>query len=97
MSTALYFVGFLVLIGGLAWGATALGVPTLWVMVGAVVLAGIAIISIAGSVKDREVAGSAAPRTTVNQQGPVQPGQPAQPAQPAPQRPTTTEPPPDTR
>ena len=54
MSTALYFIGFLVLIAGLAWGATALGVPTLWVTIGAIVVAGLAIISIAGNVQKTE-------------------------------------------
>lgn len=54
MSVALYFVGFLVLIAGLAWAASLLGVPSTWIIIGAVVLAGIAILAIAGSVERRE-------------------------------------------
>ena len=44
-SFALYVVGFLVLIAGLAYGAFLLGVPQLWIGVGVVVLLGIGIIS----------------------------------------------------
>lgn len=38
-------IGFLLLIGGLAWGALELGVPQLWVMIGSLILLGIGIIS----------------------------------------------------
>lgn len=51
MSTALYILGFIVLIGGLAWGALQLGVPPLWITIGVVIVAGLAIISIAGNVR----------------------------------------------
>ena len=44
-SFALYVVGFLVLIAGLAYGAFLLGVPQHWIGVGVVVLLGIGIIS----------------------------------------------------
>lgn len=54
MSIALYVVGFLVLIAGLAWAASLLGVPSTWIIIGAVVLAGIAIISIAQTAERRE-------------------------------------------
>lgn len=54
MSVALYVVGFLILIAGLAWAASLIGVPTTWIVVGAVVLAGIAILAIAGNVERRE-------------------------------------------
>jgi hypothetical protein len=40
-----YIIGFLLLIGGLAWGALELGVPQLWVMIGAVILLGIGLIT----------------------------------------------------
>ncbi len=40
-----YLIGFIVLILGLAIGAHLLGVPTLWIAVGVIVLVGIGIIS----------------------------------------------------
>ena len=43
-SFALYLVGMLVLIGGLAYGASLAGVPTQWIAVGVVVLLGIGIV-----------------------------------------------------
>jgi hypothetical protein len=40
-----YILGFLILIGGLAWGAIEVGVPQLWVIIGSMILLGIGIIS----------------------------------------------------
>jgi len=45
MSFALYLAGFLVLIGGLAYGAVLLHVQTQWIVVGAIVMAGIGLLS----------------------------------------------------
>jgi hypothetical protein len=45
MSFGLYMLGFIILIGGLAWGAVLAGAPVVYVVVGAVVLLGIGIIS----------------------------------------------------
>jgi NADH:ubiquinone oxidoreductase subunit 6 (subunit J) len=45
MSFALYMLGFLIVIVGLAWGAMVAGVPQIYIMVGAVVLLGIGIVS----------------------------------------------------
>jgi hypothetical protein len=42
---ATYLVGFIVLIIGLAVGASLLGLPTMWIAVGVIVLIGIGIIS----------------------------------------------------
>ncbi len=53
MAVILYVIGFIVLIAGLAWAATLLGVPSTWIVVGVVVLAGIAILSIATSAPRR--------------------------------------------
>ena len=39
-----YILGFLIFIGGLAWGAVELGAPQLWVMIGSTILLGIGII-----------------------------------------------------
>ncbi len=44
MSFGIYVVGFLILIGGLIWGAVMLNVPTRWIAVGAIVLLGLAIL-----------------------------------------------------
>ncbi len=44
MSFAIYLVGFLVLIGGLIYAATLLHVSTQWIVVGAVILLGLALV-----------------------------------------------------
>jgi formate-dependent nitrite reductase membrane component NrfD len=44
MSFGIYVVGFLILIGGLIWGAVMLHVPERWIAVGAIVLLGLAIL-----------------------------------------------------
>jgi hypothetical protein len=45
MSFGLYMLGFVILIGGLAWAAVLAGAPPVYVIIGAVVLLGIGIIS----------------------------------------------------
>jgi hypothetical protein len=40
-----YILGFLILIGGLAWAAIEAGAPQLWVIIGSMILLGIGIIS----------------------------------------------------
>jgi hypothetical protein len=45
MSFGIYLFGFLVLIAGLVYGAVLLHVPQQWIVVGAVVLTGAAILS----------------------------------------------------
>jgi hypothetical protein len=44
MSYGLYLVGFVIIIGGLIYGAVLLHLPTQWIVVGSVVLLGIAIV-----------------------------------------------------
>ena len=39
-----YILGFLILIGGLAWGALEAGAPQLWVTIGSMILLGIGLI-----------------------------------------------------
>ena len=51
MSILWYVIGFIVLIAGLAWAATLLGLPSTWILVGVVIVAGIAILSIAAKVR----------------------------------------------
>lgn len=45
MSFAIYIVGYLILIGGLVYGAVILKVPVQWIVVGGVVLAGLGILT----------------------------------------------------
>jgi hypothetical protein len=45
MSFVLYLFGFLILIGGVAWGLTVAGVPQLYVMIACVILLGLGIIT----------------------------------------------------
>jgi hypothetical protein len=45
MRFLVYLIGFLILIGGLAWAAITAGAPTLWVEIGAVILLGLGIIT----------------------------------------------------
>jgi hypothetical protein len=45
MSFAIYIVGFLILIGGLIWGAMMLHIAPHWIAVGAIVLAGLGILT----------------------------------------------------
>lgn len=44
-SFALYLIGMLVIIGGLAYGASLAGLSTQWIAVGVVVLLGIGIVA----------------------------------------------------
>ncbi|HEY0823895.1 MAG TPA: hypothetical protein VGD76_08930 [Ramlibacter sp.] len=45
MSFALYLLGFVIVIAGLAWGAMVAGVPQTYILIGAVVLFGIGVLS----------------------------------------------------
>ena len=45
MNFALYMIGFIIVIVGLAWGAMVAGVPQTYILIGAVVLFGIGILS----------------------------------------------------
>jgi len=45
MSFGLYVVGYLVVIGGLTYGATLMHVPAHWIVAGAIVLVGLGIVT----------------------------------------------------
>ena len=45
MSFGLYAIGYVILIGGLIYGAHLMHIPTQWIVVGAIVLLGIGIVS----------------------------------------------------
>jgi hypothetical protein len=54
MSFGLYAFGFLVVIGGLIYGASLLHIPTHWTVVGAVVLLGVGILSGVKATRQRD-------------------------------------------
>ncbi|NNC47628.1 MAG: hypothetical protein HKO13_04255 [Sphingomonas sp.] len=59
-----YFIGFLVVVGGLAYGAMLAGIPQTWILVGAVVLIGLGIMSTITNTKRREPSGDGTTTTT---------------------------------
>ncbi len=54
MSFALYIVGFIVLIAGLAVGAFLLHVPAQWIAVGVIVLVGLGILTGVSNTRQRD-------------------------------------------
>jgi hypothetical protein len=54
MSFGLYALGFLIVIGGLVYGAHLMHVPTHWIIVGAVVLLGIGILTGAQTTRQKD-------------------------------------------
>ena len=58
-SFAIYMVGFVVLIVGLVLAANMLGVPSMWVAIGVVVLVGIGILSGVSHTRRRDPGSSA--------------------------------------
>lgn len=56
MSTfVIYAIGFLVMLGGLIYGATLLGVATQWIVVGALVMLGLGIAMGVGKTRTKDV------------------------------------------
>jgi len=45
MSFAIYLVGFVILLGGVVWGMSTAGIPSIWITIAALILLGIGIIS----------------------------------------------------
>ena len=56
MSFALYALGFMILIGGLIYGAHLVHMPGQWIAVGAIVLAGAGILSGVKATRQRDPA-----------------------------------------
>jgi hypothetical protein len=52
MNLAIYMIGVLILVAGLAYGASRLGVSSTWIMIGAVIIIGLGIM--AGITKTRQ-------------------------------------------
>jgi positive regulator of sigma E activity len=58
MSTfAIYIIGFVILIIGLALAANMLGVPTVWIGIGIIVLVGIGVLSGVSHTRRRDTGG----------------------------------------
>jgi hypothetical protein len=53
-SFVLYIIGYVVLIGGLAFGASLLDVPPRWIVVGAIVLLGLGIVTGVAKTRHRD-------------------------------------------
>ena len=56
MSFGLYLIGYLVVIGGLTYGATLMHVPSRWIVVGAIVLTGVGIVTGVKSTRQKDSA-----------------------------------------
>jgi hypothetical protein len=56
MSFGIYIIGYLILIGGLIYGATLMHVPSQWIVVGAVVLAGLGIVTGVKATRQKDAA-----------------------------------------
>ena len=54
LSFGLYVIGFLIVIGGLVYGAVILHVPQRWIVVGGVVLLGLAILTGAKAMRQKD-------------------------------------------
>jgi hypothetical protein len=54
MSFALYIVGFVIMIGGLIYGATILHMPAHWIAVFAIVLLGLAVMKGVASTRSKD-------------------------------------------
>lgn len=54
MSFSIYIVGYLILIGGLIYGATLLNIPGQWIVVGAIVMVGLGILSGVASTRQKD-------------------------------------------
>ncbi len=58
MSFALFILGFLVVIGGVAWGLVVAGAPTTWVLIVSVILFGIGILTGVSRTRSRDRPGN---------------------------------------
>ncbi len=54
MSFGIYLAGFLLLMAGLIYGATIVNVPTQWIVVATMVLAGLGVLSAVKATKGRD-------------------------------------------
>lgn len=57
MSFGIYLTGFLLVVGGLIYGAAMLHVPTHWIVVAAIVLIGLGILSAVKATRQKDPVG----------------------------------------
>jgi hypothetical protein len=57
MSFALYVIGYLIVIGGLTWGANLMHMPVRWIAVGDIVLVGLGILTGVKNTRQKDPAG----------------------------------------
>jgi hypothetical protein len=57
MSFGIYSIGFMLVIGGLTYGAYLIHVPTRWIVVGAIVLLGVGILKGVAATRHKDPAG----------------------------------------
>ncbi len=58
MSFMLYFLGFVIFIGGVAWALAVAGVPTLYIVIACVIMVGLGMISGVARTRTKDVSGS---------------------------------------
>jgi hypothetical protein len=58
MSFGLYLVGFVIVIGGLVYGAAIMHVASHWIVVGAIVMLGLAILTGVKATRQKDPSGS---------------------------------------
>jgi NADH:ubiquinone oxidoreductase subunit 6 (subunit J) len=51
---ALYLIGTILVVAGLAWGAAQLGIPQIWIIIGAVVIIGLGIMGGVSKTRQKE-------------------------------------------
>ena len=56
MSFGIYVLGYLIVIGGLIYGAVLMHVPSHWIVAGAIVLAGLGIVSAVKATRQKDSA-----------------------------------------
>ncbi|MEO8658700.1 MAG: hypothetical protein ABI693_09530 [Bryobacteraceae bacterium] len=56
MSFGIYLVGYLILIGGLAYGATLMHVPVHWIAAGGLVMVGLGIVTAVKATRQKDSA-----------------------------------------
>jgi hypothetical membrane protein len=54
MTFAIYVVGFLIFIAGLAWGASVIGVSQTWIAIAALILLGIGVFTAATKTRSKD-------------------------------------------
>ena len=65
MSFVLYIMGFMVLMGGLIWAATIVGIPQTYIAVGAVILLGMGIMAAVSQTRRRDPSSGESDSVTV--------------------------------